>query len=146
MPRVWSAEPAFDCWILLQHDVVQREEDAETRKQGDKEKKAAFEFFSSSSVSSVSSVVKAFTPKTCDFGLAKCLDSDSSETRVGEVMGTPSYMAPEQASGLVRGAGSRASGRWGLPARLAQTEHNLGNFYRNLGQAEKAESSYLSAR
>jgi WD40 repeat protein/tetratricopeptide (TPR) repeat protein len=37
--------------------------------------------------------------KITDFGLAKALDDDSGRTRAGAVMGTPSYMAPEQAAG-----------------------------------------------
>jgi serine/threonine-protein kinase len=40
------------------------------------------------------------TPKITDFGLAKKLDDEGQgRTRTGVVMGTPSYMAPEQAEG-----------------------------------------------
>jgi eukaryotic-like serine/threonine-protein kinase len=39
------------------------------------------------------------TPKVSDFGLAKILDSQSALTRSESVMGSPSYMAPEQAQG-----------------------------------------------
>lgn len=38
-------------------------------------------------------------PKITDFGLAKKLEDDSQQTRSGAIMGTPSYMAPEQAWG-----------------------------------------------
>lgn len=37
--------------------------------------------------------------KITDFGLAKRLDEESGQTKSGSIMGTPSYMAPEQAAG-----------------------------------------------
>ena len=39
------------------------------------------------------------TPKVADFGLAKRVQIQSELTRTGTVLGTPSYMAPEQADG-----------------------------------------------
>jgi WD40 repeat protein/tRNA A-37 threonylcarbamoyl transferase component Bud32 len=45
------------------------------------------------------------TPKITDFGLAKRLDDDQARTRTGDVMGTPSYMAPEQAAGKIKEIG-----------------------------------------
>jgi hypothetical protein len=47
-------------------------------------------------------LTNAGVPKIGDFGLAKQLDLDQRQTRTGAILGSPSYMAPEQALG--RGA------------------------------------------
>jgi WD40 repeat protein/tRNA A-37 threonylcarbamoyl transferase component Bud32 len=45
------------------------------------------------------------SPKIADFGVAKWLSADCGETRDGDVIGSASYMAPEQASGNVGAIG-----------------------------------------
>src|SRR5207244_2740169 len=45
------------------------------------------------------------TPKISDFGLAKRQDVPGSPTLTGTILGTPSYMAPEQAAGRVHEVG-----------------------------------------
>jgi eukaryotic-like serine/threonine-protein kinase len=47
-------------------------------------------------------------PKVSDFGLAKLLDADSGRTLSGQVLGSPSYMAPEQAEGHAKLVGPAA--------------------------------------
>jgi serine/threonine-protein kinase len=47
------------------------------------------------------------TPKVTDFGLAKWLDGGSGLTTSGVILGTPSYMAPEQAAGRFDDVGPR---------------------------------------
>src|SRR4051812_2501035 len=44
-------------------------------------------------------------PKNTDFGLAKLVDGDSGQTPSEAFLGTPSYMAPEQAAGRTRSIG-----------------------------------------
>ncbi len=48
------------------------------------------------------------TPKISDFGLAKRVQVDPGLTHTGELLGTPGYMAPEQAR--------RGARTWGRPA------------------------------
>jgi WD40 repeat protein len=78
--------------------------DKETGRQPDKEKEVA-------SVSLSSAI-----PKITDFGLAKRADEKANATLSGELVGTPSYMAPEQA-GKSRDVGPAAD-VYGLGAIL----------------------------
>jgi formylglycine-generating enzyme required for sulfatase activity len=48
--------------------------------------------------------VSDFDTKITDFGLAKQTDAGGDVSRTGSVLGTPSYMAPEQAGGVARQA------------------------------------------
>ncbi|MFK7818001.1 MAG: protein kinase, partial [Planctomycetaceae bacterium] len=58
------------------------------------------------------------TPKVADFGLAKHVeDSDSGSTQAGTIMGSPSYMSPEQAGGRTHEIGP-ASDQYSLGALL----------------------------
>src|SRR5256714_3139080 len=56
-------------------------------------------------------------PHLTDFGLARLVESESTVTRTLEVLGTPSYMAPEQAEGE-NAAVSSATDVYGLGAVL----------------------------
>jgi serine/threonine protein kinase/Tfp pilus assembly protein PilF len=58
-------------------------------------------------------------PHLTDFGLARLVETESTVTRTQEVMGTPSYMAPEQAAGESSKV-SRATDVYGLGAVLYQ--------------------------
>jgi len=58
-------------------------------------------------------------PHLTDFGLARLVETESTVTRTLEVLGTPSYMAPEQAVGNNAAVGS-ATDVYGLGAVLYQ--------------------------
>src|SRR5262249_46367235 len=58
-------------------------------------------------------------PHLTDFGLARLVEADSTVTRTREVLGTPSYMAPEQAAGEHTKIG-KATDVYGLGAVLYQ--------------------------
>src|SRR5437763_1152315 len=63
-------------------------------------------------------------PHLTDFGLARLVESESTVTRTREALGTPSYMAPEQAAGEYTKL-SNATDVYGLGAVLYQllTDH-----------------------
>jgi len=47
-------------------------------------------------------------PKITDFGLAKRIEGGTGNTQSGSILGTPSYMAPEQAAGNIKEIGPRS--------------------------------------
>jgi eukaryotic-like serine/threonine-protein kinase len=76
--------------VLLQTNATTAETDNTDRKR---------KLISSSVLS-----VAGFVPKITDFGLAKDLE-ETGQTREGSILGTPSYMAPEQAEGRIKDIG-----------------------------------------
>jgi serine/threonine protein kinase/WD40 repeat protein len=87
--------------ILLQNLTA---ENAETRQENTKGKNQAETtdagpHFGFLSALSAFSAVNSFVPKITDFGLAKLMGIGRGLTTTGTTLGTPSYMAPEQATG-----------------------------------------------
>ncbi|MFL5329815.1 MAG: protein kinase domain-containing protein [Gemmataceae bacterium] len=60
---------------------------------------------------------QSWKPKITDFGLAKCVGSESLQTANGAVLGTPSYLAPEQVTATSEKVGP-ATDVYGLGAIL----------------------------
>jgi serine/threonine protein kinase len=108
--------------ILLQEERSPRRQDA---KEGQEEKGG--EPLSSSLLSALASLrlceSTSFVPKITDFGLAKLVAAAAEETgtgyatQTGAILGTPQYMAPEQAEGQSRTVGPCAD-VYGLGAIL----------------------------
>jgi serine/threonine protein kinase len=61
--------------------------------------------------------ISDFEPKITDFGLAKRVEGGASLTQTGAILGTPSYMAPEQARGQPKEIGPPTD-VWALGAIL----------------------------
>jgi len=53
-------------------------------------------------------LTEAGEPKISDFGLVKRLEDDAGQTQTGSILGTPSYMSPEQAEGKNKEIGPRS--------------------------------------
>jgi serine/threonine protein kinase/Tfp pilus assembly protein PilF len=94
--------------LLHEEDLPQRRQDAK------EERKEESELALSASSSSLAPLQlcgrssSSLVPKITDFGLAKDLSSTRGDSQTGDILGTPCYMAPEQAAGRIRDVGPAA--------------------------------------
>jgi serine/threonine protein kinase len=91
--------------ILLAGQSTTGSEGAKNRSISKLADKSSFDSLRSSASRQTSSEFP-YSPKVTDFGLAKQLHSNSELTGTGQVLGTPSYMPPEQADGRVAVVGT----------------------------------------
>jgi WD40 repeat protein len=83
------------------------------------------------------------TPKIADFGLVRWMDVEQDHTRTGAIVGTPSYMAPEQTTG-VRGQITAAVDIYALGATLyellvGRPPFKAASFFATLEQVRRDE-------
>jgi len=88
-------------------------------------------------------------PHVTDFGLAKCIEIESDLTQTGHILGTPSYMAPEQVSGR-RNLVTAAADIYGLGAVLyklltGRPPFQAETLYEMLRQVRECEPTPLRA-
>jgi uncharacterized protein (TIGR03067 family) len=100
--------------VLLQKDISRRGAEAQRQEEAEKGKTTGVLradqpcFFSSGLYASATLREVFLTPKITDFGIAKQLNKAGTHTGTGAVLGTPSYMAPEQAEGKNKEVGPAA--------------------------------------
>eukprot|EP00913_Durusdinium_trenchii_P005663 g5281.t1 len=89
----------------------------------------------------------AGTPRVTDFGLAKQIENDSGLTATGQVLGTPSYMPPEQALGRTEETLQQVAEQEPVPPRRVNpaVDHDLDTIVLKALQ-KNAEHRYASAR
>jgi serine/threonine protein kinase/WD40 repeat protein/tetratricopeptide (TPR) repeat protein len=87
--------------ILLQrnHETHETHEQEKAKSGGDRSPASPAAVAVAQPLGGSSAAAAWLTPKITDFGLAKHVDQDARLTTTGFVMGTPSYMAPEQVRG-----------------------------------------------
>ena len=83
-------------------------------------------------------------PKVSDFGLAKLAGDDQKQTGTGNVLGTPHYMAPEQAEGRIDDLGPASdvlgAGRDALPLSLGAPAVLRQEHHRDAEQGDRGDS------
>ena len=84
-------------------------------------------------------------PHLTDFGLARLVETESTCTRTLDVLGTPSYMAPEQAVGKQRGYQQRHRCLWTWCGTLPIADRSAAFCRRNNLRDDQVIAGYRAA-